>query len=661
MSRLSFPLDSIWRRGACGSLLAVALVTGVARAGQAPAGQAQAGQGAIDAVASARRQTVGVMPFANISGSQADAWIGAGIAETSALDLSTAQGIEVLDREAFSRALTARTAPGADPGNEIAAALGICRELGAAWLIAGGYQRLGDRLRITARLLKVETGAVAHTVKVDGAVAELFVLQDRVVDALGAQLGTALGVRPPASAGAARPELIEGRPAETADVGRVNQPEPPPLVRPSAGAPAPEVASRPGIVATPAATPAGGLGVPSRVIDGPPPQPPEVITRDAAGRATVRAVRLTEPLDIDGRLDDRVYEKVPAVSGFIQHQPLEGAPATEKTEAWVFFDRDHLYVSARCWDSSPESQWVVNEMRRDSVNIVQNEYFLFLLDTFYDRRNGILFNINPIGGRMDGQITDERTWNGDWNPIWEVRTGRFANGWTVEAAIPFKSLRYRPGRLQTWGLNLQRNVRWKNEVSALTALEAARGGGQAVFQVSLAGTLVGLEVPEGGNSPNLEIKPYAISELTTDRTSPRPVSNDLGGDYGLDVKCGVTQNLTADFTYNTDFAQVEADEQQVNLTSFSINRVELPYGSFATKLVTSRVTYTMTPLMFVSALLQYNSSNNTVGTNVRLRWEYQPGSELFVVYNDERDTLARHFPALENRAVIVKVNRLFRF
>ena len=247
--------------------------------------------------------------------------------------------------------------------------------------------------------------------------------------------------------------------------------------------------------------------------------------------------------------------------------PDEGAPATERTDVWILFDRDHIYISGRCWDSAPESQWVANEMRRDSFNLLQNEQLSFMIDTFYDRRNGILFNVNPIGGRLDAQLTDEQDFNVDWNPIWEVETGRFDHGWTFEAAIPFKSLRYRPGGAQIWGLNLSRGVQWKNETSYLVPMPAAREPG-GILLVSLAATLVGLEVPEGNRT--LEIKPYAITDLTSDRNAVPRVSNALGGDVGLDVKYGVTQNLVADLTVNTDFAQVEADEQQVNLTRFSL-------------------------------------------------------------------------------------------
>ncbi len=282
----------------------------------------------------------------------------------------------------------------------------------------------------------------------------------------------------------------------------------------------------------------------------------------------MRAVRLESELNLDGALDERIYQTVPPISGFIQVEPDAGQPASERTEAWVFFEEDNVYVAARVWDSAPESQWVVNEMRRDSFNVLQNENVSFAFDTFYDRRNVVIFNITPIGGRMDGQGTNERNWNGDWNPIWDVRTGRFDGGWSFEARIPFKSLQYRPGRLQVWGFQMRRQVRWKNETSYLTRLDRALAQ-MGVFQASQAASLVGLEAPRSGRP--FEIKPYAIGDLASDRTAVPNVTNDPGGNVGIDlIKYGVTQNLTADFTVNTDFAQVEADEQQVNLTRFSL-------------------------------------------------------------------------------------------
>ena len=311
-----------------------------------------------------------------------------------------------------------------------------------------------------------------------------------------------------------------------------------------------------------------GFGV--SPIDGPPPPlPPDVIRRDERGRATIRAVELPEGIRLDGQLDERAYFTVPAITGFIQQAPDEGAPATERTEAWIFFDAANLYVAARIWDSAPPSEWVANELRRDTRQLRQNDTFAVILDTFYDRRNAVAFYTNPLGALADFQITNEGNPNSDWNPIWDVRTGRFAEGWTVEMEIPFQSLRYRPGPSQVWGVQLRRNVRRKNEWAYVTPLPLSAGSGPGgIFRVSDAATLVGLDAPSG--SRNLEIKPYAIGGVSTNLAATPPTRNARDGDAGLDVKYGITQNLTADFTYNTDFAQVEVDEQQVNLTRFSL-------------------------------------------------------------------------------------------
>jgi len=721
-----------------------------------------------------------------------------------------------------------------------------------------------------------------------------------------------------------------------------------------------------------------------------PPVPPAVFTRDELGRVTMRAIPLDAPITLDGELNEAIYQTVAPVTGFIQQNPNEGELATEQSEVWVLFDSEMIYVSARCWTSQPD-RIVANEMKRDSSGLFGNDTFGVVFDTFYDRRNGVSFDTNALGALMDGAITDERTFNLDWNTLWDVSTSRFEDGWTVEFAIPFKSLRYRPGPVQIWGINFERRVSWKNEVSFLTPIPAAAGS----FMLSSAATLVGLDVPP--SDIRLEVKPYAISDVTTDFTSTPALTNQLDGDVGLDVKYGLTEGLTADFTYNTDFAQVEVDEQQVNLTRFSLfypekrefflegqgifqfggegsnsfstgstfqtsapilffsrriglddgsevpilgggrltgtagpysigllnvqtgeasggrgastnfstvrvkrnvlrrsaiggiftnrsvatngggsnqaygvdgvfsfydhlnvntyiartdtpelrgddvsyqaqldyngdrwgvkidrlgvganfnpevgfvrrtdfrrnfgsirfsprpesiaavrkfswessldyitdgtglpetriqmgvfgiefensdaffagvtntyeflkqpfvisrdisipvggysflssgmayslgaqrmisgmlmfergdffggdkttvgymmgrvsvtsqlsiepslsfNRVTLPQGGFTTELVSARATYTITPRMFVAALLQFNSGSNALGTNIRFRWEYQPGSELFIVYTDERDTLTPRFPVLENRAIILKINRLFRF
>ena len=292
--------------------------------------------------------------------------------------------------------------------------------------------------------------------------------------------------------------------------------------------------------------------------------PIEALEFADAGGVTTRAVPLDAPLQLDGSLTEPLYETVEPITGFVQNEPLYGQPATERTEVWVSFDDENVYVSVRAWESEPD-RMVVNEMRRDNFGILQNENFAVILDTFYDRRSGVLFQINPLGGRMDGQVATEGNYNSDWNPIWRLATGEFAGGWTVEMAVPFKSLSYQAGQSQVWGINFRRINRWKNEVSYLVNPPAGMGNRGISFP-SFAATMVGLEAPP--SSRTLDIKPYAISDVSTD--VPSGVSNDVGGDVGLDVRYALTQNLSADFTWNTDFAQVEADEQQVNLTRFSL-------------------------------------------------------------------------------------------
>ncbi len=296
----------------------------------------------------------------------------------------------------------------------------------------------------------------------------------------------------------------------------------------------------------------------------PPPVAPLTISRTAEGGVTVRAVRIPQGLKLDGRLDEPYYLETPAIGDFIQQEPAEGMPATEKTEAWIFFDDTNVYISARCWDSHPE-RWIANEMRRDSVAILQNENFAVILDTFNDKRNGFAFQTTPLAAQRDSTVTDERQ-NVDWSTVWDVKTQRFEQGWTVEFAIPFKSLRYSSDPVQVWGINLRRIVRWKNEWTYLTAMPSYISN-NGLFYVSLAATMVGMETPPSGL--NLEVKPYGISGIRTDRKATPAFNNKVESDVGLDVKYGLSKSMTLDLTYNTDFAQVEDDTQQVNLTRFN--------------------------------------------------------------------------------------------
>jgi Domain of unknown function (DUF5916) len=299
-----------------------------------------------------------------------------------------------------------------------------------------------------------------------------------------------------------------------------------------------------------------------------PPAFAQMIGLDDDGKPRIRAIKLAEPLHLDGKLNEQVYETNAPFGELTQVVPKYGAPISERTDLWVMYDTENIYVTCRCWDSAPPDKWIANELRRDTNQLRQNDQIGVMFDTFHDRRSGFLFYTNPLGARADYSVVDEGGSNTDWNPVWTSKTGRFDGGWTVEMAIPFKSLRYRSGPDQEWGIQVRRSVRRKNEWAYLTPVPQNLAGPQAFNRISAGGTLTGLDLPPAGK--NLELKPYAISRITTDRLRTPVLLNDLTGDLGGDVKYGLTANLTADFTVNTDFAQVEIDEQQVNLTRFNL-------------------------------------------------------------------------------------------
>jgi len=302
-------------------------------------------------------------------------------------------------------------------------------------------------------------------------------------------------------------------------------------------------------------------------IDGPPPPiPPAMVARDEQGRVTLRAVRLDESLRIDGRLDEGIYAAVPSIGGFVQQEPSEGEPPTQNTDIWVFFDDTTFYFSVRCWDSEPE-RIVAKEMRRGNLGIARDDTITLTLDTFYDRRNGYYFETNVLGGVYEALVTDERSENEDWDTAWETRSAFFDGGWSIEMAIPFKSLRYPGDGPQVWGINVRRKLIRYEEISLLSPIPASYGR-IGIWKFSSSATLVGLETPS--SSTNLELKPYGISTVMTDHAATPSFTNTLKGDAGIDIKYGLTKGLTADFTYNTDFAQVEVDEMQVNLTRFGL-------------------------------------------------------------------------------------------
>lgn len=276
-------------------------------------------------------------------------------------------------------------------------------------------------------------------------------------------------------------------------------------------------------------------------------------------RPSLVATHATRPILLDGVLDEEVWSGASATR-FLQAEPFEGTPATERTEVWVAYDESNLYIGAHLYDSDPAGI-VVNDIRKDFNEFTQDA-FSVILDTFHDRRNGYVFMTNPEGARGDRQIASEgREINASWDAIWRVETRRTGDGWTVEMEIPFRAIRSSPA-VDSWGLNFSRNIRRKNEVAYWAPIPRKYN----LMRLSLAGSLTSLP-SEATSGRDLRIKPYVLG--TTVRATGG-THFDRDGETGVDIKWGVTRGLTLDATVNPDFAQVEADEQRVNLTQFSL-------------------------------------------------------------------------------------------
>ena len=295
------------------------------------------------------------------------------------------------------------------------------------------------------------------------------------------------------------------------------------------------------------------------------------------------AMEVEQPPVLDGNvLDDPAWQSVVPLSGFSQSAPDEGQPATERTEVRVVFTNDTIYIGVVCYDTDP-SGIIMTDSRRDS-SMNNADSFQKILDTFSDRQNGFVFGTTPAGQEYDGQVTDEgggrslfggaggggfsrgsgSGFNLNWDGAWQVRTAITDIGWTAEFAIPFRTIRFPEREAQSWGVNFQRNIRRRNE----TAFWAPLPRQYNLYRVSMAGQLGGIRAPIGLAS-NLQITPYVVGELAT-----RDITPDRGavalGDFGADLKYSVNSGLTLDATYNTDFAQVEVDDQQINLDRFNL-------------------------------------------------------------------------------------------
>jgi hypothetical protein len=302
-----------------------------------------------------------------------------------------------------------------------------------------------------------------------------------------------------------------------------------------------------------------------------------------AERVTVTPGRLAagaSPPTIDGLVTDEAWTPVEPHVSFTQQDPRMGEPATERTEVRLLFSQTHVYVSFICFDADP-SQIIVSQARRDA-SLAETEAVTMVLDTFNDNQNAFVFGTNPLGIEYDGQVAREgqsggvafgggaagtqrggiSSFNPNWDGDWVVRAQVTERGWEAEMAIPLKTLRYDPGEDKTWGFNVMRNIRHKNEQVYLAEIPR----GFDIYRVSLAAKVPGLTLP---GRRDIKLIPYVLGSANSDYSRAED-QTDTNGDVGVDLKWGVRPNLTLDATVNTDFAQVEADEEQVNLTRFDL-------------------------------------------------------------------------------------------
>jgi hypothetical protein len=304
--------------------------------------------------------------------------------------------------------------------------------------------------------------------------------------------------------------------------------------------------------------------------------------RAARARPTpvARAQRITTPPAIDGRLDEEMWRTGTPITDFVQRELNEGVPASERTEVRLATDGVYLYVGARMFDREP-GLIVPGEKIRD-VQLANSDHIALVFDTYHDRQNGFVFATTPSGIEYDGQVIREGEGGGsavagqnrmqagagggfnvNWDASWTVATSVDSLGWTAEFRIPYSTLRYQAGSAeQTWGLNVSRSIRRKNEELYWSFIPRQFN----LHRLSLAGSLTNLIVPTRRIQT---ITPYVLT--SAQRQWPDGVATSrFPTEVGGDIKYGVTPALTLDLTYNTDFAQVEVDDQRVNLTRFPV-------------------------------------------------------------------------------------------
>ena len=592
------------------STLSLVLVCGVlllpaAHSADAQSIEPDSAPGGAPATAAVARQphTVTVLPFSNISGAADDEWIGTGIAETVTIGLEPFDDLSVIDRAALLDVLTHSEVTPTSTDNALAREVAL--DLGVGWLVTGGFQRLGDQMRVTARIVNTETGASSTAVKVDGRLDQLFDLQDQVVDELSDGFARIAGTSPAAPVIAARDrnmatdstELAEG-----AGVDGFSQPTPPRGRGQSqanrergrgagrgagngraaaAVSPSPTGGTIAGDNADVANVVTGGLSIDAGGETTSSAAPMAGNAGALAGRVTVRPVRTATPPNIDGRIDDAVWRDAARITDFVQRQPTDGAPATEATDVYIAYDSSTIYLAFHAHYTDP-SIMRANRTDRDRAGR-GDDLFTVYFDTFLDQQRAYSFSVNGYGVQGDSIVTGGRGGGGfggggpggrgpgggiprgdsSWDALFSTGGQIVEDGFTAEMAIPLKSLRYpaKGGDLpHTWGFQVARQIRGKDETVVWSPFSRDVAG--FLPQVGVLDGMTGLST-----SRNLEMQPTftAFRFGTLDEEIGRVVDADPRPEAGVNFKYGVTSNLTADFTLNPDFSQIESDRPQVEV------------------------------------------------------------------------------------------------
>ncbi len=523
--------------------------------------------------------TFAVLRFINISRDEADDWLGDGFAETVAADLAALPGMSVVGRDQVASALTG----GPGEALDASAATRLGRSVGANWVVTGGFQRVGERLRITARLLDAGTGSVTDSVTADGTMDEVFDLQDQIV--AGLLRGRTSAANPTGPERTARTEADplptsegpgfggsrRGRDlGDRATVDRADRVGPAPRspgdARPGApvsgGLVVPRAESPRG--ATAGRADGGGLGGPAASA---------VSAGALVGRPSYNATFAPEPPTVDGTLDDAIWRTATSITEFVQVAPVEGDPATEDTEVFVAFDSTHLYLGMHAHYSNP-GMMRASRVDRDRASYSDDTISVYF-DTFLDQQRAFVFTLNGYGVQGDslmggsggggfrggGGFGGGGVPRGDrsWDALFESSGTLVDDGWTAELAIPFKSLRYPTSDEHRWGFQIARSIRDKNETVVWAPVSRDVSG--FLPQMGLLDGIRNLST-----SRNLEILPtFTAIQVGSLDTTTGGFPGEGQPEGGVNFKYGLTPNLTLDFTYNPDFSQIESDRPQIEV------------------------------------------------------------------------------------------------